>query len=197
MTMTHGLSTSKRVAEALIIIFTLLLLLGSVAMVSIGVSGQELPDDPRNRTTTEQTIDGQRIDSNVVLTDWDFDRESQTFTLHFQSEERTSITITEAVSSTGGSGRMSIERVRLSKGEQKVQFRVSSREDAALAITTRQSIQQGHGTFVAAGADSLPLPRVNLAFGVAVGISVMVVGMAVAVYRKRTVDHKEVESGWS
>ena len=134
----------------------------------------------------------EQIDSSVTLTGWTATSDGG-IRLTFDAEQPTRVTVTSQDELSEGVGRMAIERQRVLPGG----TTITVGDTEAVAITTEETVQNGYGVTVSTtdqGGSSLP--TTSIAHGVVVGIVTMTLGMAIAVNRKRAVDHMKVESGW-
>lgn len=93
---------------------------------------------------------GRVIDRYVSLTDWRY--EDGTFYLTFYAEPHSTLTITESVQRERGVGEGSLRRVTIAKGETTVEIDAEKvANEAAVTITTSQSITEGRYVYVSTG----------------------------------------------
>lgn len=165
----------------------------AIGLAASGAAAQEIETDGTNATVDlgGEKVEEQ-IDSNVRLTEWS-ETESGGIRLTFDADKPTRVTVTSQDELSAGVGRMAIQRERVLPGGSTITIA----DTEAVAITTSETINNGYGVTVSLtdqGGSSLP--STSIAHGVLIGLVTMTLGMAIAVNRKRNVDHMKVDSGW-
>jgi len=124
----------------------------------IAVGGVAAQDDGSGIETNTSVDVGQpetyaqEIDASTRLVSWSYDRDRQGFSLLFETDESTQITLTEAVQFGEGSGSGRIYQNRLPEGQTRVFVSVAPRAgQAALTMTTPGSIAQNRFAYVSTG----------------------------------------------
>lgn len=144
-----------------------------VAAVAIGAIGaaagtaaaqENATDEPEQNATNETTRDLedaigqvagddeylQEVDADLRLVEWRY--EDGTFRLTFEADRSKRVTMTEAVQFSEGTGQGSIKKDRIPEGTTTVTMDVQQvGGEAAVAITTPQSIREGTFTYVSTG----------------------------------------------
>ncbi|WIV66562.1 hypothetical protein [Natrialbaceae archaeon AArc-T1-2] len=146
------------VRRAQILAGAVLLIIGVLALTVIlgaPVAAQEGEDVTENAT---DEIEGaleyeERIDATTVVKDWHYDSNSEEFVITFHSDRSSLVTISEVIipedSDGEESGRFSVERVSVDRGETTVHFDSTDRGDGTfLSFTTSDSIRQGTGAWI-------------------------------------------------
>ena len=134
-------------------IFLLSLAVAMALAMGMGGMGAVAADDGNetNETTAEAAeYYEQRIDSTTKITDWSYS--SGRFTLVFEADEPTTVSMTEAGSFEEGTSTFNYDEQRLQEGENVLTFPVADRSGAAVAIATQESLSQGSGAIVSTGA---------------------------------------------
>jgi hypothetical protein len=134
------------------------------AVLAVGlvpaVAGQE------DRTDTDQEHTGLdedpiAVDETLTITSWSYDETSQELTIQFNATRPTTVTITEAASAGDGrTGELSITRERVLPGNATVTLAVSPGPagEAAVVVTTDESVDRKKGVFLSTGQDATPQP---------------------------------------
>lgn len=119
----------------------------SLVFAPVGVSAQELP----NATETETPNGGGIVvDDTVRLSEWEY--RDGTFYLTLEADRTAVLTITEVIQPERGAGEMSIRRTRIASGTSTVEIDVERvAGQAAVAITTSRSLEDGRGVYVSTG----------------------------------------------
>ncbi len=128
------------------------------AAMGIGFMGPVVAQDSTASNATNATdgptiepdsYEAQPIDTNTRITDWRYS--SGRFEIDLEADEPTTISMTEAGGFEEGTGSFNYREVRLDEGTQTITFNVADRNGAAVAIATRQSLEQGSGAVVSTG----------------------------------------------
>jgi hypothetical protein len=110
----------------------------------------ELPDFPGEWERGDQQVDG-----DIQIKAYDYHDETFYLRLENTGDRPKTVTVTEAVQFSKGTGRMSIQRERLLPGETTVTIGVEPRGgEAAVTLTTDDSISNGYGTYVSTGTSN-------------------------------------------
>ncbi len=128
-----------------------------VAAIAMGMGmgvGPAIAQENATNATDGPTIepdsyDTQAIDTETRITDWRYS--SGRFEIDLEADEPTTISMTEAGGFEEGTGSFNYREVRLDEGTQTITFNVADRNGAAVAIATRQSLEQGTGAVVSTG----------------------------------------------
>ncbi|MFC6716265.1 hypothetical protein [Halovalidus salilacus] len=117
----------------------------------------ELEDDTENESgqddAEQQSSDDydQPIDNETRIVGWEYD--SGKFTLEIEADESTRIAMTEAGSFEEGTSSFNYDEKRIPEGMTTVTFTVADRDGAAVALSTRASLEMGTGAMVSTGGD--------------------------------------------
>ena len=134
-------------------LFFLSLALAMALAMGMGGMGVVAADEANetNETTAEasETYE-QRIDSTTKITDWSYS--GGRFTIVFEADEPTTVSMTEAGSFEEGTSTFNYDEQRLQEGENVITFAVADRSGAAVAVATQESLSQGSGAIVSTGA---------------------------------------------
>lgn len=117
---------------------------------------ESIDDDERDEDTIREGDLEERVDGDLVITGWEYNRDREAMTIYFEltRERPKTVTITEAISvEDGGTGQMSIRQERLLPGKSSLTVRVSPSPsgEAAVAVTTADSVDRGQGAYVSTG----------------------------------------------
>lgn len=187
---------------------SLILAVVCVAVVGIVASGAaaaqdneseteiELNDPDLNQSDFDQTTYSEEIDPDTRLVDWRYNDDREGFELLFETDSRTTITLTEAVQFDEGSGSGRIYQQRLPRGMTEVFVSVPRRGgEAAVTMTTPGSIAQNRFSYVSTGMsrDRPPISyeRAQLLV-ILTGVSVAV-GTVTIIKRRREDEDKKYE----
>ncbi|WP_256394224.1 hypothetical protein [Natronoarchaeum rubrum] len=136
-------------------IFALLLVVATALAMGMGASGASGAIAQENATNTSSTQAGadyeEVVGPNVRIVDWEYT--SGQFSLTFEADEPTSVSITEAGTWGEGSGQFNYVEQVVGEGRSTVVVPVSDRDGAAVGITTPASMDQGTGAYVSIGTD--------------------------------------------
>lgn len=174
-----------------------LLLLTAVIAISFFMGmGGAVADTPENESNETVTLDiEERIDSDIVLLDWEFNERTDTFKLELkhEGERPTQLTVTESIQQEEGSAQMSIEQERLLPGETTVTIGVTPEAgEAAVVLTTSESVDQGTGIVVSTGIyEPGPWAQTTSTAGWAGGISIAFGMTILAGIKKMRDEHKQ------
>lgn len=108
-------------------------------------------------TETNETsnVTGQRIDPNVVLTDWSHSGGTFTLDLYNSRPRPVTLTITESTQGEEGSYQFAIREERLLQGHTTIRFSTMIQSgETAVGLTTEQSREMGQGVGVSTGKPS-------------------------------------------
>ncbi|WP_324666275.1 hypothetical protein [Haloarcula sediminis] len=112
------------------------------------VEGTETANDTGNVT-------GQRIDPNVVLTDWSHSAGTFTLELYNDRARPVKLTITESTQGEEGSYQFAIREERLLQGHTTIRFGTMVQSgESSVSLTTAQSRDMGQGVGVSTGKPS-------------------------------------------
>ena len=130
------------------------------------------------------------VDDNIMITDY---RETANgMEISMEAREETAVVTVAEVVRAGDSGRMSIQQTRVSEHGATITINTET-----AAVTTRESIEQGHGTVVTVEEpDTATVPSAPISHGVVAGILTMVGGIAFGYRRKTNVDWAVIDNGW-
>lgn len=168
----------------------------------LGIAPVEAQDDGggieiRTNATSDTETYAQEIDPKTRIVEWEYNDEREGFTILFETDESVTITITEAVQFSEGSGSGRIFRERLPAGTSEVFVSVPRRGgNAAVTMVTPGSIEQNSFSFVSTGEAEPDRPAITyqrvqlLAVSTAVGASGLVFGLVRA---RRDDEEKTVE----
>ena len=132
--------------------FLSLAVLAVTLAMGMGGMGAVAADDGNETNETAAEADDhfeQRVDSTTKITDWSYT--SGRFTLVFEADEPTTVSMTEAGSFEEGTSTFNYDEQRLQEGENVITFAVADRSGAAVAVATRESLSQGSGAIVSTG----------------------------------------------
>lgn len=152
---------TRRALGALTVILVVLGATGVLVALAGQASGQEAatatptPEPEGNTTVVEQ------VDEDLRVTDYAYLEGEQLFTVTLENtgDDTSHVTITEAISrEAADSGRFGIKSLRVSAGETvTVELTVYTDRPIGVMVTSRQSVEQGHGTFLAIEDDGIDL----------------------------------------
>jgi hypothetical protein len=138
----------------LICVFACVAVIATIAATG-GAVAQDVPGitiNESNVTTDEQTTYAQEIDEDTRLVDWEYDEDREGFILVFETDSRTTMTLTEAVQFDEGAGGGRIYQQRLPAGMTEIFVSVPTRAgQAALTMTTPGSIANNRYSYVSTG----------------------------------------------
>ncbi len=141
--------------------FTAVLL---VACVAVGATGATAQGIELNETidTGDDVSYVEEIDSDTRIVSWDYDDSREGFEIVFETDRSKQITITEAVQFSEGAGSGRIYQQRLPEGTSEVFVAVPRRGgQAAVTMTTRESINDGRFSYVSTGETSPDRPPIS------------------------------------
>jgi hypothetical protein len=177
----------------------------TVGFVLIGASitAAAAPDPGGTATANETTTasDGDRmvrqISPTTYIERWDYDEESEVWTITLQSEIPTQLTISEAtVMDSEGSRRFNIRRYDIQRGQTTIRFSAPSIDGtAAVTLVTTESLAAGHGVYLQSGSTTDNPFRIFEGIDgllVGVGVSVSTAFLAAVVLIRRESDGVEV-----
>ena len=148
-----------------ILAFCVAVSLAAACVAVGGVTAQS--DDPGIEANTSVDVGepetyAQEIDGDTRLVSWSYDREREGFSLLFETDASTRITLTEAVQFGEGSGSGRIYAHRLPEGQTRVFVSVAPRAgQAALTMTTPGSIEQNRFAYVSTGQTAPDRPPIS------------------------------------
>jgi len=120
-----------------------------------------------NESVTLSEPDGERvyaqeIDSGTQLVTWRYEDSREGFVLRFEANSSQVITITEAVQFSEGAGSGRIYQQRLPEGVSEIFVAVPRRGgQAAVTMTTRESINENRFSYVSTGETSSERPAIS------------------------------------
>lgn len=157
-------------------------IVATVAAVALamGMGGGPVAAQDGNVTneTVAQAPDDtvQTIDNQTRVIDWSYS--PGRFSLEIEADEPTTISLTEAGAFEEGTTSFNYAERELDQGTQTVTFVVTDRDGAAVAISTRKSLEQGTGAIVSTGTtESNPFRHFGGETGLFSGVA-MTVGCA-------------------
>jgi len=143
----------------------------TAACVAVGGAAaqgaNESDADPGIETNTSVNVGepetyAQEIDAQTRLVSWEYDYDRGGFTLLFETDDSTRITLTEAVQFGEGSGSGRIYQHRLPEGQTEVFVAVPLRAgQAAVTMTTPGSIANNRFSYVSTGQTSPNRPPID------------------------------------
>ena len=122
-----------------------------VGSLTIGVGGvaAQATDTAQAQQNESHPL---HIDDHVRVVNHEYDSEAEVFRIVFEADRPTRVTISESVQQPEGAGSFSIMSERILPGEQTVSIHVPrSAGEAAVSITTSDSISEGRGVYVSTG----------------------------------------------
>lgn len=128
-------------------VIAVVLAMGMGAAVTPVVAQNET--DANETATSEEPEYLQPIDTDTRITGWEYT--AGRFTLEIEADESTRIAMTEAGTFEEGTTSFNYDEVRVSEGTSTVTFQVADRDGAAVAVSTRQSLEAGTGAIVSTG----------------------------------------------
>jgi hypothetical protein len=162
-----------RVLTALTVIAALLVgpTIGTAAAAPNGTATATTTTAPEGDRMVRQISPATYIES------WDYDEQSEVWTITVQSNVSTQLTISEAtVMDSEGSRRFNIRQYDIERGQTTVRFRAPAVDGmAAVTLVTTESMAAGHGVFLQSG-ESTGNP-----FRIFEGIEGLLVGVLVSV----------------
>lgn len=151
----------------------------------------------RTNATADSETYAQQVGPNTRIVEWEYDDEREGFTILYETDKSTTITITEAVQFSEGSGSGRIYRERLPKGATEVFVKVPRRGgNAAVTMVTPGSLEENSYSFVSTGETTPDRPAITyertqlLVGGTALGASGLVFGL---VRKRRNDEEKDYE----
>jgi len=175
--------------------FALVVLMAGIgiALAAGGAAAQETDSDPGLETNTSVDVGepetyAQEIDEDTRLVEWDYDEDREGFILVFETDSRTTMTLTEAVQFDEGAGGGRIYQQRLPAGMTEIFVSVPTRAgQAALTMTTPGSIANNRYSYVSTGVsqfggEPISYGRVQL---LVILTGLCVSGATVGIMRKR------------
>ncbi|AGB16637.1 hypothetical protein Halru_2043 [Halovivax ruber XH-70] len=144
----------------------------ALCLATGGVAAQA--QNASNETTAAAGDDYQEvIDEDTRITNWQYSPGQ--FLITIQADASTSISLTEAGSFDEGTSQFNYGERELEEGENVIRFSVTDRQGAAVAIATRQSLQNGGGAIVSTGAvERNPMSNFGGESGLLSGIAITV-----------------------
>lgn len=174
-----------------------LLFLAAVAALALATGGVAAAE---NETVANESTDPgfeERVDSQLVLLGWQYNAETDTFTLEMENEgdRPATITITESTQQEAGSAQISILNERILPGETTLTVPVTPQAgEAAVILTTSESLEQGTGTVVSTGIyQPGPWTQTSPTAGWAGGITIMLGMTVLAGVKKMREEHDAPE----
>jgi hypothetical protein len=154
-------------------------------------TAQESPQP--NATGPAIAEDWQQVDSALYVRDWTYHADRGEFEIEFYAERPRTVTVAEAVSvEGGGAGSFSITRQRI-VGNQTVAVPAGQgpNGEAAVTITTEQSLARSQGVFLSTGyTESNPFSAFGGTQGLLTGITISCViallAAAVTLWREKS-----------
>jgi len=141
-----------------ILIFCVAVSLAAACVAVGGAAAQDANDsDSGIETNTSVDVDepetyAQEIDEDTRLVEWEYDEDREGFILVFETDSRTTMTLTEAVQFDEGAGGGRIYQQRLPAGMTEIFVSVPTRAgQAALTMTTPGSIANNRYSYVSTG----------------------------------------------
>ena len=121
-------------------------------MATGGAAADEIEVNETSIEIDDQTTYAEEIDEDTRLVDWEYNDDREGFELIFETDSRTSITLTEAVQFEEGAGGGRIFQQRLPAGTSEVFVSVPRRGgEAAVTMTTPGSINNNRFSYVSTG----------------------------------------------
>lgn len=150
-----------------------------------------------NATDQNPETYAQEVDPGTRIVSWEYDEDREGFVLLFETDRSTSITLTEAVQFSEGTGSGRIYRERIPEGTTEIFVSVPKRGgNAALTMVTPASLEQNSYSYVSTGETTPDKPAITyervqlLVSGTAIGAGGLVFGL---VRKRRNDEEKEVE----
>lgn len=171
--------------------FIMSIVVVSLVFAPVGVAAQEIPE----ATETEGPTGGIVVDDTVRLSEWEY--RDGTFYLTFEADRTAILTITEVIQPERGVGDMSIRRTRIASGTSSIEIDVERvAGQAAVAITTSRSLEDGRGVYVSTGqtATGGPFEATTSTAGWFGGASVVLFMFTAAGYRAKKKVRDEPEN---
>ncbi|SNZ12097.1 hypothetical protein SAMN06269185_1494 [Natronoarchaeum philippinense] len=132
--------------------FALSLVVAAVLAMGMGAGGALAQENATNGTAVEAGANYEEtVGPNVRLVDWEYTNGQ--FSLEFEADEPTRVSITEAGTWGEGTGQFNYVEQVVSEGRSTVVVPVSDRDGAAVGITTPASMDQGTGAYVSIGRE--------------------------------------------
>ncbi|WP_343232846.1 hypothetical protein [Natrinema salinisoli] len=165
----------------------------ALAMGMGAVAAQENPAENATEAGEEAVSPDddyeQEIDNETRIVDWDY--RPGMFTITFEADSATKISMTEAGDFEAGTGSFNYKEAGLQEGTNTVTMPVTDRQGAGVAIATRASLEQGSGAFVSVGqVQKNPFSNfggeTGLFSGVALSVSLAALGAAYVVRSEDT-----------
>ncbi|SEH14657.1 hypothetical protein SAMN04487967_1707 [Natronorubrum sediminis] len=161
------------------IVAAVTLAMGMGVMGGTAIADDNTSDDLEgvNASEVEQTVD-----SETVITDWEFDDDQRQFTVQFYAEDETALTVAESGSFEEGSGDFAYYTREIPAGESVETFQVTEADGAALTMATPLSQEEERGAVISTGAaesdaESEPFQHFGGESGLFSGVA-MTVGLA-------------------
>lgn len=128
-----------------------------------GVAAAQTADVSTDANGTNATVDVggdqeylQELDSETRITGWRYDRDTSTMYVEVETDARKTITMTEHVQATKGVSSGSIRQHRVPEGSSTVSIEAEPvAGEAAVALTTPESIREGNYVVVSTGKPSI------------------------------------------
>lgn len=172
--------------------FLLVLVLSAAAigggLAAEGAAAQDVTITT-NDTETEADECTETINNYTSICDGRLEGDEVVIDIHTEGQQ--AVTVTEAFRK--GSGILRQSRIVLQPGVNTIRMTVTVDGGAeGVTIAAGNVLYQKEVT----GSDSTGLPSTSIVNGVLIGIATMILGLGIAVNRKRAVEHMKVESGW-
>jgi len=148
----------------LICVFACVAVIATIAATggAVAQDGPGITINDSNVTTDEQTTYAQEIDEDTRLVDWEYDEDREGFILVFETDSRTTMTLTEAVQFAEGAGSGRIYQKRLPAGMTEIFVSVPLRAgQAAVTMTTPGSIANNRFSYVSTGQTTPDRPPIS------------------------------------
>ena len=166
-------------------------------MATGGAAAQEIEVNETDIEIDDETVYAEEIDEDTRLVDWEYNDDREGFELRFETDSRTSITLTEAVQFEEGAGGGRIYQQRLPRGTSEIFVSVPRRGgEAAVTMTTPGSIDNNRFSYVSTGEAQPDRPPITYQRA---QLLVILTGIAVAtgtvtiIRRRRDDDDKNAE----
>lgn len=167
-----------------------------LAFALIGLGGNVAADNVTQQNETLNEIE-QRIDSSLVVLDWDYSESSETFTIELRNEgdRPTQVTIQERTQHEEGAAQFSINRERILPGDTTISLTVEEvTGEAAVALTTSESLEEGTGVVLSTGVyQPGPWTRTSPGAGWLGGLTIMLGMTILAGFRHMRKERNEPE----
>lgn len=172
--------------------FIMSIVVVSLVFAPVGVAAQETTEATETETPATGGI---VVDDTVRLSEWEY--RDGTFYLTFEADRTAVLTITEVIQPERGVGDMSIRQTRIASGTSSIEIDVARvAGEAAVAITTARSLEDGRGVYVSTGqaATGGPFEATTSTAGWFGGASVVLFMFTAAGYRAKKKVRDEPEN---